>query len=71
MEIVATGNVGALPLEQFECRGYKDVDGLQPGSAKFTVKQPALVSTNLGVERSVLCYVRTVGEVEDEAVVEK
>jgi len=67
MVILSTLNTGDLPISQFECRGYKDAAGLSPGSAPFTVKNPAEVSTNLGTERAVLCYVRAAGEVEDEA----
>jgi hypothetical protein len=40
-----------------ECRGYKDFEGLVPGSAPFSVAKPADVSTNLGTVGSFLCYV--------------
>jgi hypothetical protein len=39
-----------------ECRGYKDFEGLVPGSAPFSVAKPADVSTNLGMVASLLCY---------------
>ncbi|PBP17582.1 hypothetical protein BUE80_DR011663 [Diplocarpon rosae] len=40
-----------------ECRAYKDNAGTQPGSAVFSVKTPAAISTNLDTVSSVLCYI--------------
>jgi len=40
-----------------ECRAYRDRKGLVPGSAPFTVEEPARISTNIATEGSVLCYV--------------
>lgn len=53
-----------VPIKQVECRAYKDMDGVVPGSAKFNVDTPAELTTNLVEIGSVLCYVVT----EDEAV---
>lgn len=46
-----------LVLADVECRAYRDTEGVQPGSAPFTLQQEALLSTNLGSVSSVLCYV--------------
>ncbi|KAK2628465.1 hypothetical protein QTJ16_001568 [Diplocarpon rosae] len=39
-----------------ECRAYKDNAGTQPGSAVFSVKTPAEISTNLDTVSSVLYH---------------
>lgn len=65
MEVTAS-SYPELDLTQVECRGYRDTAGLQPGSAPFTAKSPAEVSTNLFSEKSILCYVTTVAEAEGQ-----
>lgn len=57
-----TGVAINVDINSIECRAYKDADGVVPGSAPFTAKQPALLSTNLVEVGSVLCYVVTEGE---------
>ena len=46
-----------VDINSVECRAYKDVAGTVPGSAPFTAKKPAYLSTNLGEVGSVLCYI--------------
>lgn len=46
-----------LDINTIECRAYQDTDGVVPGSAPFTVKNPAMLSTQIVNESSVLCYV--------------
>jgi hypothetical protein len=46
-----------LDVNTIECRAYQDADGVVPGSAPFTVKNPALLSTQIVNESAVLCYV--------------
>jgi hypothetical protein len=55
--IVQNGTASGVNIEQIECRGYKDFDGVVPGSAPFNVTNPALVSTNLATISSILCYI--------------
>ncbi|KAK4984922.1 hypothetical protein LTR66_008339 [Elasticomyces elasticus] len=40
-----------------ECRAFKDTEGLVPGSAPFSLKSPAHLSTNLVDVNSILCYI--------------
>jgi hypothetical protein len=47
-------------ISYIECRAYQDFAGTQPGSAPFTVSQPAYLSTNLATVSTMLCY--TVGK---------
>ncbi|KAI9709689.1 MAG: hypothetical protein M1820_003091 [Bogoriella megaspora] len=61
-EIVFDGSYSGLTEAQFnavECRAYKDAEGLVPGSATFSAKNPAELATpNNPVEiNAVLCYV--------------
>jgi hypothetical protein len=53
---------GGIREDRIECRGYKDCEGVQPGSAPFNSTLPASLSTNLGTIGSILCYL--VGEDE-------
>jgi len=55
--ITIIGSSGGLNANQIECRGYKDLEGVVPGSAAFNVSSPAELSTNLATVSSVLCYV--------------
>ncbi|KAH8656609.1 hypothetical protein BGZ60DRAFT_417333 [Tricladium varicosporioides] len=48
---------GRIGPTDVECRGYRDTEGLVPGSATFRVGKPAAISTNLGTIGSILCYV--------------
>src|SRR6266536_3507481 len=36
-----------VDINSVECRAYKDFEGQEPGSAPFSVKSPAQISTNL------------------------
>ena len=46
-----------VDINKVECRAYKDVLGLVPGSAPFTNAQPAELSTSFVEIGSVLCYI--------------
>ncbi|KAH6665744.1 hypothetical protein B0J14DRAFT_211215 [Halenospora varia] len=48
---------GSTGPTDVECRGYRDFEGLVPGSATFRVGKPAAISTNLGTIGGILCYV--------------
>lgn len=51
-----------VDVNSVECRAYKDAAGVVPGSAPFTAKTPAELSTNLVEVGSVLCYIVTEAE---------
>lgn len=49
--------VDAPKIDQITCQMYKDQYGTQPGSAEFTAKKDALISTNTVPLGWVLCRV--------------
>jgi hypothetical protein len=55
--IYITSATPDLDINRIECRTYKDAEGFAIGSAPFTVKNPARLSTNVVDVTSVLCYV--------------
>lgn len=55
--ILDPGVAANVDINTVECRGYKDVAGVQPGTAPFDVNTPAEVSTNLATVSSILCYI--------------
>lgn len=44
-------------LAAIECQAFKDAEGKDPGSAKFTAAKPALIATNPVQEGSILCTI--------------
>jgi hypothetical protein len=46
-----------VDINSVECRAYKDFEGQEPGSAPFSIKSPAEISTNLATVSSILCYI--------------
>lgn len=61
-EIKFDGSSSNVDINSVECRAYKDAEGQIPGSAPFTLKSPAELSTNLVEVGSVLCYIVTEAE---------
>ena len=55
--IVQKGTASNVDEDAVECRGYKDFEGVVPGSAPFSVGKTADVSTNLATISSILCYI--------------
>lgn len=49
--------VDAPEIDQITCQMYKDEYGTQPGSAEFTAKKDALISTNTVSLGWILCRV--------------
>lgn len=49
--------VGGVDADNVECRMYRDGNGIEPGSAPFTTKSVAYISTNAVSIGSILCYV--------------
>jgi hypothetical protein len=45
-----------VDINAIECRAFQNFAGTQPGSAPFTVAQPAYLSTNLATVSTILCY---------------
>lgn len=57
-EIFIDANSGInVNASDVKCRAYRDAAGQEPGSAEFSVQQPADLTTNLVEIGSVLCYV--------------
>ncbi|KAE9374420.1 hypothetical protein N431DRAFT_455183 [Stipitochalara longipes BDJ] len=54
---VTTDLTEKVDINAVECRAYKDLEGMQPGSVAFNVKIPALLSTNLVDIGSIICYI--------------
>lgn len=53
---IANGSAINVDIDSVECRAYKDVAGVEPGSAPFTLASPAFLTTNLVEVGSILCY---------------
>lgn len=57
-ELIFDHNVAInVDINSVECRAYRDEAGVMPGSAPFTNRQPAKLSTNLVHIQSIICYI--------------
>ncbi|KAK4984372.1 hypothetical protein LTR50_006627 [Elasticomyces elasticus] len=55
--LIDAGSAVNVDAAKVECRAFKDTAGLVPGSAPFSLKSPAYLSTNLVDVNSILCYI--------------